>query len=145
MSDASLPVEFLFDLTINSAPDPRTFITGGPHGTLGAVRIAGGSFKGPKLQGELLAPAGDWLTLRANGTIRLDVRVSLVTDDGASIFMHYSGVGSAAVDGKHQLRSAPLFQTSDERYAWLNDLQAVGIGDAVVAEGVVRYKVYALL
>ena len=71
-------------------------------------------------------------------------RVSLVTDDGAGIFMHYNGIGSAEVDGKHQLRSAPLFETSDERYAWLNDIQAVGIGVAVAAEGVVRYKVYAL-
>lgn len=144
MSDTSLAAEFLFDLTLTTAPDPRTFITSGPHGNHGAVAISGGSFKGPKLAGEVLTPAGDWLTVRPNGAIHLDVRVSLVTEDGASILMHYNGVGSPAVDGKHQVRSAPLFETGDERYAWLNDIQAVGIGEADVAEAVVRYQVYAL-
>jgi hypothetical protein len=37
---------------------------------------------------------------------------------------------------------APLFETGDERYAWLNSIQAVGIGTAG-AEGV-DYDIYAL-
>ena len=41
-----------------------------------------------------------------------------------------------------QLRTAPLFEAGDERYAWLNTLQAVGIGTS--KSGSVSYQVYAL-
>jgi hypothetical protein len=145
MADTSVPVEFLFELTLNAAPDPRTMVAGGPHGTRGAVTVAGGSFAGPRLQGEVLPPGGDWLLRRANDTLLLDVRISLLTDDGANIFMQYKGIGSATVDAKRKLWTAPLFETGDERYAWLNDLQAVGIGEADVTVNLVRYNVYALL
>ena len=41
-----------------------------------------------------------------------------------------------------QLRTAPLFEAGDERYAWLNTVQAVGIGTS--KSGSVSYQVYAL-
>lgn len=96
-------------------------------------------------EAKVLPPAGDWLTLRANDTMHLDVRVLLSTEDGASILMQYKGIGAPDVGGKRQLRISPLFETGDERYAWLNDVQGVGIGEADVAAGLVTYSVYALL
>ena len=39
-------------------------------------------------------------------------------------------------------RVAPVFQTGDSRYAWLNDIQGVAIG--VPGDGEVTYEVYAL-
>jgi len=39
--------------------------------------------------------------------------------------MTYGGVG---LDGGARLRTAPRFETGDERYLWLNALQAVGLG-----------------
>ncbi len=36
-----------------------------------------------------------------------------------------------------------MFETGDERYAWLNDIQAVGVGKTV--PGGVEYDVYQLL
>ena len=79
-------------------------------------------------------------TLRADGSGRLDVRLLLETDDGALILMQYNGIFT---DGATRIRSAPLFETGDERYAWLNSVQAIGLGS--VGDGDVSYDVYQVL
>ncbi len=71
--------------------------------------------------------------------MQLDVRILLETDDGAVILMQYKGIG---VDGGENIRTAPLFETGDERYAWLNSVQAVAHGS--VGDGTVTYNVFAL-
>jgi hypothetical protein len=136
----SLPAEYLFTVTATTAP--AALIEGGPQGTRRIVAVTGGTFDGPKMKGKVAdAPGGDWLTTRADGTVRLDVRVLLVTDDGASILMTYSGIGKAG-DGGFKLRTAPQFETGDTRYAWLNGVQAVGLGTP--GRDTVTYEVYAL-
>ncbi len=45
--------------------------------------------------------------------------------------------------GVSHIRPAPLFQTDDERYAWLTDVQAVATESA--ATGAVVCEVYKLL
>lgn len=75
--------------------------------------------------------------MRADGVAALDVRLNLVTDDGAEILVTYLGLN---VDGV--LKVSPRFETGDERYAWLNKVFAVGIGSPD-GDGV-RYEVYAL-
>ena len=85
---------------------------------------------------------GDWLIVRPDGSLRFDVRLLLQTDDGAAIFMAYSGIG-VAHEGSFRLRTAPQFETADARYAWLNTVQAVGIGTP--GRGSATYDVYALL
>jgi hypothetical protein len=107
-----------------------------------AADVTGGTFEGPRLRGTVVTPGGDWVTVRANGTVQLDVRLLLVTDDGASLLVQYKGIGTPGGDGTTSIRTAPLFETGDERYAWLNDVQAVGIGTSV--KGSVTYEVYAL-
>jgi len=87
------------------------------------------------------APAGGWVYSRVDGSIKLDVRLTLVTDDRAVILMTYSGIG-VAKEGVMSLRTAPQFETGDERYSWLNNIQAVGIG--TFARGRVTHDVYAL-
>ncbi len=54
-----------------------------PHGTRRTVPITGGDFEGPRLRGSVL-PGGsaDWLLLRADGVLELDLRATLRTDDG---------------------------------------------------------------
>lgn len=140
MAERSLPVEHLFTMTLTSGKPG--IIPGGPQGTRAVVNVTGGTFEGPKLKGTIESPAGDWVTSRADGTVKLDVRLLLQTDDGATILMTYFGVG-AQKDGVMSLRSAPLFETGDPRYAWLNNVQAVGVGTS--ARGSVTYDVCALL
>jgi len=133
----SLPVEFLFSLT--AATNPNGIIANGPSGTRVVVDASSGTFEGPKLKGIVKGPGGDWVTVRPDGVMQLDVRVLLETDDGANILMQYKGIG---IDGGANIRTAPLFETGDERYAWLNSVQAVAHGS--VGEGTVSYDVYAL-
>jgi hypothetical protein len=109
----------------------RTVVENGPQGTRTIVQIVGGRFEGPRVKASVQTPAGDWITNRADGSYRLDVRLTLKTDDGALILVTYNGIGQTT-DGGASLRAAPLFETGDSRYAWLTRLQAVGVASVSV-------------
>jgi hypothetical protein len=96
-----------------------------PHGTLSIFPITGGSFEGDRLRGIVLGGA-DWVTAAANGTSELDLRLTLETDAGALIHMTFSGVRD---DANHYFRTLPRFETAAPKYAFLNRLLAVGIGE----------------
>ena len=134
-----LPVEHIITVTVTTDPAP-VFLAGAPQGTRLVVRATGGTFEGARLRGTVSPGGGDWVTMRTNGSMKLDVRITLVTDDGAPILLTYNGIGT---DGGTRLRTAPLFETGDERYAWLNDVQAVAHGS--VLDGGVTYDIYALV
>ncbi len=137
----TLSVEKLFTITADTAPP--VMIAAGPQGTRVIVNVTGGTFEGPKMKGTVHGgPGGDWLTMRADGSAKLDVRIILKTEDGADILMTYNGVG-VTVDGAFQIKTAPLFETGDARYAWLNHVQAVAKGSP--GAGNVTYDVYAVL
>ena len=136
---SSLPVDYLgrFRLEIGA----RFVIEDGPQGTRTIAHVTSGTFDGPRLKGKVEGPAGDWITNRRDGTYRLDVRITIRTDDGALILVTYNGIAHTTESGS-SIRTAPLFETGDSRYTWLNGLQAVGIGGR---EGnVVTYDLYAL-
>ena len=59
------------------------------------------------------------------------------------IYMTYTGVGRRAADGSMVIRTVPRFETADERYTWLNSIQAVAHGTTTA--GSVTYDVYGLL
>jgi len=95
-------------------------------GALSIFPISGGSFEGDRLRGKVLAGGGDWVTARPDGTLELDLRATLETDDGALIHLTFTGVRD---DEHHYFRTLPRFETAAPRYAFLNRLLAVGIGD----------------
>ena len=96
----------------------------------------GGEATGPKLQGKTRAVGGDWLTVRTDGVVILDVRTTLETHDGALISISYSGVADMGDDG-HQhflegklpqcltLHIVPRCQTAHPGYIWLNRIQCI--------------------
>jgi hypothetical protein len=127
--------------TLRAEIGTRTVVESGPQGTRTIVQIVGGRFEGPRVKASIQAPAGDWITNRADGSYRLDVRLTLKTDDGALILVTYNGIGQTTKGGA-SLRSAPLFETGDSRYAWLTRLQAVGLGERAGAN--LSYDIYAL-
>ncbi len=141
MPAKSLEVDYLMTMCADTG-DPHP-VGRGPKGNRLIVPVTAGSFEGPRLRGTVETPGGDWVTLQSGGVVRLDVRVLLKTDDGAEILVTYCGIGRAQPDGTLQIRTAPTFETGDERYAWLNDIQAIGIGKTV--PGGVEYDVYQLL
>jgi hypothetical protein len=141
MPETALPVEYLFTITAQTVAP--VMMQNGPQGTRVIVGVTGGTFEGPKLKGTVAANGGgDYLTSRADGSVKLDVRIVLNTDDGAVILMTYNGIGLTRDDGSLSLRTAPLFETGDERYSWLNRVQAVATG--APGRGDVSYTVYAL-
>ena len=93
-----------------------------PHGKLSIFPITGGSFEGERLRGRVLAGGGDWV----DGTFELDLRLTLETEDGALIHMAATGVRN---DANRYLRTLPRFETAEPKYAFLNRLLAVGIGE----------------
>ncbi len=118
-----------------------------------------GTVEGPRIKGRILAPTADWLRAMPGGSLRIDARMAIATDDGAQIYVQYGGVIAIApadfarmaagetlnADEMHFV-TAPLFQTGDDRYAWLNRTQAVGKAVALKggAGGYVRYEVFAV-
>jgi Protein of unknown function (DUF3237) len=127
--------------TLSIETGTRTVIENGPQGTRTVVQVVGGRFDGPRLKASVEIPAGDWITNRADGSYRLDVRLTLKTDDGALILVTYNGIGQTTSAGA-SLRVAPLFETGDSRYVWLTRLQAIGVGERVGTT--VKYELYAL-
>ena len=127
--------------TLHAETGTRTVVENGPQGTRTVVQLVGGRFEGPRVKASVQTPAGDWITNRADGTFRLDVRLTLKTDDGALILVTYNGIGQAT-DAGASLRNAPLFETGDSRYVWLTRLQAIGVGERVGTA--IKYDIYAL-
>ena len=72
--------------------------------------------------------AADWLLVGPEGTTTLDVRFAFKTEDGATIFVQYHGRSDASQGFGAPVYVAPRFETCDERYLWLNRIQAVGKG-----------------
>lgn len=141
MATTTLDVEFLFTMTLELGDTSNALIRNGPEGTRYIAPVAGGSFDGPRLRGTVVPPGGDWVRSRSDGSAKLDVRLQLVTDDGNGILMSYQGIGVPGDDGL-SIRTAPTFETGAEEHAWLNNVQAVGIGTS--ADGTVSYEIYAL-
>jgi len=105
--------------------DPMV-LPGTPGGTFVIAELASAHFEGERLKADAKGSANaDWLTIGADGTAAIDVRVLLETDDGALIYLQYAGRLNLA---DQTVIAAPLFQTGDERYAWLNGVQAVAKG-----------------
>ena len=124
------------------------------------VKPDGGWAKGPNISGKFIPPGGDWLRVMPSGALRLDVRATLKTDDGALIYISYNGIIQHSRESADKMNAgevlttndipyfitAPTFETSSEKYAWLNSVQLVNkkvelkLGEG----GYVKYDVYVL-
>jgi len=131
---SDLSTEFL--MTLHAPLDPAQAI----DAALMIYNVReGGWVKGPRIEGKLKAPAADWLRILPDGTMRLDVRGTIETADGALIYINYGGVirhteVSQAKEQSGEIIAADEMyfvisvnmRTSDERYLWVNQAQYVG-------------------
>lgn len=103
-----------------------------PAGSRVIVEFTTVTFEGERLKATLAGPAGDWLHVGPEGTASLDFRLVVQTHDGALIYVSGQGRTDAArfASGEAPVVWAPLFETGDARYAWLNRVQAVARGTA---------------
>ena len=112
-------------MTVNIAAAPAQKLGTVPHGIRSIVPVTGGDFAGPRLRGKVLPGGGDWLLLRPDGVLELDLRITLETDDHALIYMTFQGLRHG-----DYFRTLPRFETSTESYAFLNRIVSVGVGEA---------------
>jgi hypothetical protein len=145
----------LFTLTIKLQPTIELGDT--PAGKRRIFAVTGGEFEGDRIRGTIMPVIGsDLLLVRADGSAQQDVRMLLKTDDGAMVLMTYRGVRHASdevnarmargepVSGSdYYLRTAPFFETSSAKYAWINKIVSVGVGERR-ADSVV-YQVFEIL
>lgn len=105
-----------------------------------------GHITGMVVEGERLqatqrgAAAADWLQVAPGGFGIIDVRVTLETHDGAIVYAAYSG---RLAFETMTVYATPQFHTGDERYDWLNRIQAVAKGSFPEA-GTLVYEMYEL-
>lgn len=102
--------------------------------------IAGGTFVGERLSGEVLV-GEDCIVERHDGTVEINVRLPLLTEDGQCILMLYRGyrhgpntvmmrlrAGEDVDPGEYYFRVAASFEPPNGRYDWLGRIVAVGAG-----------------
>lgn len=117
----------LCTMTLDLAPSLS--VGTGPAGdrSIGGVRTA--VVSGERLNATLAGPAAaDWL-VRTGAIGVIDARLVLRTHDDALIYVSYGGrldLSNPAAGLYAYI--APVFETGDPRYAWLNAVQAAGKG-----------------
>ena len=112
---------------------------------VGTRMILEGTFEGDRLRGRSRGGSGaDWGLAGPGGVFGLDVRFTLETDDGALVYVQYHGRCdvSKGMAEPGFVYSAPRFETGDERYAWLNSIQAVQKGRLDPETLQITYKTY---
>jgi hypothetical protein len=126
----------------------QPFVIGqGPIGKRVIHEATSVRYSGPRLNASMIGQANaDWLMLSPDGRIgTLDVRCTLRTDDSALILVTYSGRIRFLPSGLPDcIFVAPLFETEDPRYLWLNAVQAVGKGLTSGEGNILRYTFYEL-
>ena len=76
----------------------------------------------------------DYLVMRADGRIDLDIRATIETDDGCRIALSADGVASPQLDSPMvSLRENVRLTTAAEKYAWVNAHQIWSVGTVNLA------------
>lgn len=112
-----------------------------PQGRRRIIGITGGRFAGERLSGRVVPGGADWQVVRADGVADLDARYTLETSDGALIYVRNRGyrhgpdevlkklsAGEEVDPSLYYMRTTPLFETGDARYAWLNRIVCIATG-----------------
>lgn len=130
----------LFTITLQV---PRIVDLGAtPNGNRRIATVTGGAFKGDRMKGTVhAAPGGDWILVRPDGAVVLDVRLTLETDDKQLVYMTYRGLrhgpadvikrlnaGESVDPSTYYFRTTPVFETASPKYDWLNRIIAVATG-----------------
>ena len=132
-------LEKLFRAEIRLAPPQELGDT--PQGRRRIIGITGGRVSGARVSGRVLPGGADWQVVRGDGVADLDARYTVETDDGALVYVRNRGLrhgppevlrrlaaGEPVDAASYYMRTTPLFETGDPRYAWLNRIVCVATG-----------------
>lgn len=137
------------DLTFRPVPIYETHV-----GTRMNFVVDHGRATGPGIEAEVLPGSADWLLIGADRIARVDVRATLLTDDGAHIYLTNTGrvrlgehtdrflAGEVVPADDAYIRTVPLFETTAERYAFLNG--SVNVAYCDISTTSIAYRIYTL-
>jgi len=129
----------------------------GPLGQRAIATITGGELTGERLKGSLVGAGADWGLIGPDGYVRVDVRTTLRTVDGAHVYFRYHGLievtpafialnkgEDVSTDfGDQYFFTGLRLETGDERYSWVNHTMFLGQGRLLPGPRV-EYRVYRL-
>jgi len=132
-----------FMATLTAQLGDQIVVGDGPKGSRVVIDVPSVSLVGDNINASLATQdAADWLTLSEDGQLgALDVRMTLKTDDDAFIYVEYQGRANMQ---SGVIATAPTFQTSHEKYLWLNRIQAVAAGQ-LDSDGQLVYSLYEVV
>jgi hypothetical protein len=116
------------------------------------IPITGGSFRGPRIRGDLVSGGWDWNLSRSDGASTVEAAYYLKTHDGVLIRIVNRGVGSAGPPVTHEatgerffMFTHPSFEAPVGNYDWLNRAMFVGtLGARKDSRNAVLIRVFQL-
>lgn len=136
-----LAASHLMTLSLNVDAKASQMIGNIGGGTRMIAPIAGGSFSGVWLNGKVLPGGADWVLLRDDGVMKIDVRLVLETVEGALIYLTYQGrfvasqqvmarlnAGEELSPDEYSLAVTAKFETGHPDFRWINDAVVVATG-----------------
>jgi hypothetical protein len=146
-------MDLVHEFTVDAILKPPLPIGDVPTGTRVYYEVDSGKIVGERLRGNVLG-GGEWALIGPDGFLRVDVRLQATTDDGANLYVQYTGLlemneaaqtaiasGAGTHYGDHAFYTNPRIETGDERYAWLNTTFFIGEGRLIPGPGV-EYRVW---
>src|SRR3954464_3216998 len=125
-----MSIELVPLCVIEASLSPQPIVVGnGPSGMRVIFEVGEGEITGERLRGTVRGSGGAGWGLLHGDTGTIDGRMTLDPHDGAIVYVQYHGKVSITTD-PIRMRVAPRFETGDDRYAWLNSVQAIGVGES---------------
>src|SRR5215831_13951320 len=84
-------MELVREFTFHVSVGETMRVGGGPFGDRSVGSIGDGWVKGDRITGVVVGPGADWVLVGSDGYGQIDVRAQIRTDDGANLYLHYTG------------------------------------------------------
>lgn len=152
-------IELEYEMTYRETIEgPLAPTTGSPLGERLCWQVTTATLKGDRVDATLAMPGADWMRVGSDGLRRQDLRVQLVTHDGATILFHYdTGMirpseaflralkeGGSTDWADQYMRMVPEFEVGEGPYSWLS--QSVFIAEGRIADTrTIEYRIYRVL
>jgi hypothetical protein len=116
----------------------------GPTGRALIAEIASARFSG-HIEGSMAGnSSADWLRITPGGLFLPAIHLAIRTDDGALLLMRYTGSFRREQGQPATVLVTATFETGDERYRWLTELQIIGKGQLSAQADTTSYEFYQL-
>ena len=133
-------LEHLCDLAVTIAAPVEVGQT--PAGLRRMIPITGGTVKGARVNGNVLAGGADFQLILDGGTqAHLDARYVIELDDGSRVFVQNTALRVASLENSQRImngqpvnpdevyfRCQPKLEATTPEWAWLSESQFIGTG-----------------